>query len=357
MLACSAARGGRRAIALDLFNDRDTRRSALASQAVPWRTGIGLGFDRQALLAAARSLCPREQCAGLVYGTGFEDDPVLLRELADGRALFGNSPDTVAQLKDPGRFFPLLDALAIPHPAVVLAAPGSLDGWLVKRIGGSGGVHITAPEHVAGGECYYQRHSSGRNLSVLFLADGARAFILGVSEQWTAQIGEYPYAYAGAVGPIALERSVAMRLKQAIDALVEATQLVGCNSMDFLLERDRYAVLEVNPRPSATIDLYDADWPSGLFEQHLRACGGELPSMARAAYGSRAQRIVYAARPVRVPETLEFPPWCSDLPDPGTHIAALLPVCTVHAAAPDLEQAQSLALARAQWVDAQLVSP
>jgi uncharacterized protein len=357
MLACSAARGGHRVIALDLFNDRDTRRLARASQAIPWRTDIRLGFDRMPLLAVAERLCPHERCAGLVYGTGFEDDTALLRELAEGRPLFGNSVETVGRLKDPGRFFPLLDALAIPHPAVSLTAPTSLDGWLVKRIGGSGGVHITTPGHVAGGECYYQRHSYGRSLSVLFLADGVRAFILGVSEQWTTSIGEFPYTYAGAVGPIALEPSVATRLEQDLDAFVEATGLVGCNSMDFLLERDRYAILEVNPRPSATLELYDADWPSGLFEHHLRACRGELPSKACRGDGFRAHRIVYPARPARVPETLEFPPWCSDLPDPGIHIAAHLPVCTVHAAASDLKQAQSLVLARARWIEAQLAPP
>jgi uncharacterized protein len=354
MLARSAARGGYAVAALDLFNDRDTRQAARTSEAMPCRTSAGLGFDRQALLAAAERLCPPGQYTGVVYGAGFEDDPTLLRELAHGRALFGNSPETVTLLKDPGRFFPLLEELAIPHPAVALTAPERLEGWLAKRIGASGGVHITAAKPGALDGCYYQQHAPGRNLSVLFLADCRRAFVLGISEQWTACIGESSFAYAGAAGPVMLEPRVAIRLARDLDALVEATRLVGCNSMDFLMERDRFAVLEVNPRPSATIDLYDADWSSGLFEQHLRACCGELPDELRAGDGCRAHAIVYAARPVRIPEDLEFPAWCTDLPDIGARIGANLPVCTVHAAAPTSEQAKDRALSRARWIEAQL---
>jgi predicted ATP-grasp superfamily ATP-dependent carboligase len=38
----------------------------------------------------------------------------------------------------------------------------------------------------------------------------------------------------------------------------------------------RLAVLEVNPRPSATLDLYDDRWRARLFDAHLKARGGEL---------------------------------------------------------------------------------
>jgi uncharacterized protein len=342
MLVQSAARAGHPVCALDLFNDTDTGRLAVASEAVRSRAGETPGFDREDLLWRAARLCPPSRCLGFVYGTGFEDDVQTLKRLAAGRELLGNPPELVARLKDPTCFFGLLDRLSIPHPPTQLAAPDAPRGWLYKRRGASGGAHVVdasaAGGEAAAGEGYFQRRAAGRSLSLLFLADGRRAEVVGVSRQVTRRVGDRRYTYAGAVGPIDLPASVSRGLLDALQALVAHTGLVGCNSVDFLLAGTEPAMLEVNPRPSATMDLYDDDLPKGLFDAHLQACRGRLPGTSFRARTRlvRAHAIVYAGARLRISRDAAFPGWCSDTPRPGATVAVGAPVCTVHASGTDV---------------------
>jgi predicted ATP-grasp superfamily ATP-dependent carboligase len=330
-LAASAARAGHRVAVLDYFADRDTCAVAVACRSVV--SPRGLRFDRRRLLAAAEELAPPARSPGLVYGSGFEGRLALLGRLAEGRRLFGNPPPVVLGVRDPARFFPLLDRLGIPHPEVRLGPPADPGGWLVKQPGGAGGVHVVPADrpHARTG-AYYQRAMRGRSCSALFLADGRRACILGFNEQWqSAARPDLPYLYGGAVGQITLPPAVEADLRAHLDALVSATGLVGLNGVDFLLDGTSWSVLEVNPRPTATMELYDPDYDRGLFDAHLRACGGELPPGAAPARAVRAASILHAARAWRVREGFDFPAWCHDIPRPGTRFAPGDPVCTVQA--------------------------
>lgn len=360
LLAQSAARARCPVCALDLFNDADTRRVTLHSEAVDPRAGDRPGFDREDLLRRAARLCPPPGCLGLVYGAGFEDDTETLARLARGRELFGNPPELVERLKDPVRFFGMLDQLAIAHPDTTLVPPAQRRGWLYKRRGASGGAHVIDAGAVevdaAAGQGYFQRREAGRNLSALFLADGRDAEVIGVSRQLTRGTGRHRYAYAGAVGPIELPAALYRKLRDAVDALVVRTGLVGCNSLDFLLDGDRLSVLEINPRPSATMDLYDDDWATGLFDAHLNACRGRLPRAAavRRTRAARAHAIVYARRPLQIPADTAFASWCSDLPRPGSRVALDAPVCTVHAEAADVQRALQMMRRRRQRTELEL---
>jgi predicted ATP-grasp superfamily ATP-dependent carboligase len=337
-LAASAARGGYPVVVLDCFADRDTVAVARSAVAVA-RPGT-MHFDRAALLNHAEALAPAAHCAGLVVGSGFEGRGPLLSRLAAGRKLMGNPPAVVAAVKDPRRFFPLLDRLGISHPDVRYAPPAEPAGWLVKRTGGAGGTHVGfATEGRGGRGTYFQRLEAGRVGSVLFLCNGLRAWVVGFNEQWTRCVGAArPFVYAGAVGglglPVTLEREVRTRL----DELVAATGLRGLAGMDFIWRDDSWLVLEVNPRPTATLDLYDADFPKGLFGAHLQACAGQLPPEAAgpsAASRARAHLIVPADGPWRLPEEFVFPAWCHDLPQPGHTFTAGEPVCTIHSEGSD----------------------
>jgi predicted ATP-grasp superfamily ATP-dependent carboligase len=341
-LAASAARGGHRVIVLDYFADRDCASRAVASRAVV--SPKALRFDRHALLAAANALAPANRSAGLVYGSGFEGRIALLRRLARGRRLFGNDPDVVEAVKDPSLFFPLLDRLGIAHPETRLAAPSDSAGWLVKRTGGAGGVHV---RQAGSDRCepgsYFQRFEPGIPLSVLFLANGDRARVLGFNRQWTTPVrAELPFQFGGAAGGVSLPRRVALEISSGLDRLVAATGLVGLNGLDFLLGRGAWSVLEVNPRPTSTTELYDPDYPRGLFEWHLRACEGELPSRLPRLRACRALAVAHAALPWQVPTDFIFPRWCRDLPRSGTGFAPGDPVCTVHAVAADPRRAAAL---------------
>ena len=338
-LAASAARGGPRAGVLDCFADRDAR--ALADSCRPVASAHHLRLDSRALLRAARDLAPG---APLVYGSGLEGRTGLLQRLAAGRVLYGNRPEVVAEMRDPARFFPLLDRLGIEHPEVRRSPPADPAGWLVKRPGGAGGAQV---RHAAAGrppaDAYYQRLERGSTLSVLFLANAARARMLGVNRQWTAPARpDLPFLYGGAVGGVRLPPPVERAIRAGLDGLVAAGGLVGLNGLDFILRGNRWLVLELNPRPTATAELYDADYPRGLFEWHLRACRGELPQRPATPRATRAHAIFHAGTPARAGAGFAFPPWCRDIPMSGTRFEAGDPVCTVHASGADGERAVSL---------------
>ena len=352
MLAASARRGGYEVAVLDLFNDLDTRQIAARSEKVPGHEQGLARFAAHALLEAASRLAPGDAYAGLVYGSGFEGDIELLSELARGRRLYGNGIATIQSIKDPLRFFSLLKKSAIPHPEISLTCPDDARGWLAKKIGGSGGAHVMAADqigsHAAGH--YYQRFITGKNYSVSFLANGERALIVGFNQPWSIALGDWPYCYLGAINHVPLPGAMTARIQRDLDAIVQATGLVGLNGMDFIVNGDNYFVIEVNPRPSGTLDLYDADCPEGLFHWHLQASNGVLPERLFARTHIRAHAVVYALQALQLDRDVQWPQWCSDIPEPRSAFAPRMPVCMVHADGADLETVNALVHARRETI-------
>jgi predicted ATP-grasp superfamily ATP-dependent carboligase len=180
------------------------------------------------------------------------------------------------------------------------------------------------------------------------VADGRRACIIGFNRQWAAapQAGQ-SYLYGGAVGRIAIPPAVASGIRARLDSLVAATGLVGLNGLDFMMQDGEWSALEVNPRPTATMELYDPDFSRGLLDWHMRAARGELPGDPVPDGPARAHAIVRAPVAWEVPAEFRFPEWCRDLPDPGLAFSPGDPVCTVHAAAASPEAAVQLVRERA----------
>ncbi|HEY8553099.1 MAG TPA: ATP-grasp domain-containing protein [Burkholderiales bacterium] len=356
-LTQSAHKAGRRVVALDRFGDVDTRAAAVACRAIP---ADARGFDAETLLGAADALCPAGRCAGVVYGSGFECRPELLRALAAGRRLYGNSPETVERAKDPAAFFGLLRRLRIPHPEIAFAPPADRRGWLVKQAGGAGGEHVRPATRGASTErpVYYQRVCAGRGVSVLFLADGARCRIVGCSETWTcAHDSRAPYRYGGAVSDAEIPASVRERLYAAARMLTAALGLRGLNGLDALVQGDAFVVLEINPRPGATFELYEPKYGESFFELHLRASCGELPALTSVSALAHAHGVVYAPRALVVDADIAWPEGCSDLPLPGSAVAAAAPLCMVHAAGRTAAEARRLVLERRARVEALFAPP
>ncbi|HZF35298.1 MAG TPA: ATP-grasp domain-containing protein [Candidatus Angelobacter sp.] len=352
-LAVAARRSGRRVVVADLFGDTDTRASAEASLVVDG--DFDDGFDAAALLAAAERLAPAAsppRC-GLVYGSGLEARPELLAQLAVGRRLFGNAPATVARTKNPMAFFALLDRLGLPYPAISSAPPSDPAGWLLKRIGGSGGGHVEPAREGMGanGDRYFQRRIAGRPVGASFLADGRGALLLGFSEQWSAPDS---YRFGGLLQPAAISPRTAAAIPVALEALTRELGLVGLNSLDLIVDGDDFDILEVNPRPGANLDVFDGADPAGLFGLHVAACEGRLPERWTPPSQATAMSVLYAERALRVPRRLSWPAWVADRPAPGARIEAGAPICTVLAAAPSRAAARAAIAARTAHVFSEL---
>jgi predicted ATP-grasp superfamily ATP-dependent carboligase len=346
-LAASARRAGVPVVVADFFGDLDTR--ALARW-LPLPGDLETGVDGERLRDMIEAL--GQPVEGIVYGAGFEATPELLDELAGAAPLVGNSPAVVRAVKDPFAFSRLLERLGVPCPRVS-AQPLPGGEWLRKRRGGAGGAHVRpAPPPEPG--CYYQERARGRPVSALFSADGRHARLLGVSEQWPSPTAAAPFRYGGCAGPAAIPARLAAQLADVCDAVVAATGLVGLNSLDTLAEDAAFTVLEVNPRPGATLDVFDE---GALWRAHLDGVAGRLSGPEwTAAIGSRARAaaVVYAERAVRVGHDLPKLPRIADIPAPESIIPAGAPVCTVLAKARHVEAARDLARRRSGGVQRSL---
>jgi predicted ATP-grasp superfamily ATP-dependent carboligase len=341
-LAASARRGGYVPLVADFFGDEDTR--ALAERHVRLDTDIARGMVANELLDALEILATAHRPAGTVCGTGFEDRPELLARVSERWGLLGNSADTVTRIKDPLTFAALCHECGIPHPQTSLRPPADPRGWLAKRRGGAGGTHVTPVSQGNGNDDadYFQRRVEGTPVSALILADGRRGMVLGFSVQWSAPSPSHPFRYGGAARPAALAPRLAETMSTAVERLIAAVPLMGLNSADFLVDGDAFWLLEVNPRPGATLDIFEpAD--ESLFALHVDAIRGRLPEHVPVLSGAAASATVYAPHDIPSMPGIDWPDWAADRQNAGTQVSAGEPVCTVLARANEPSAAKALA--------------
>jgi predicted ATP-grasp superfamily ATP-dependent carboligase len=344
-----------RIVALDWFADRDLIDAADIAEAVPTRRSGG--FAERPLLRALRRLAPEGSL--LVPGSGFESRLPLLARLGARYRLAGNAPAVLARVKDPRQFFEAVQRLGIPHPEIADAVPlGGRGAWLVKRIGGAGGGHVR-PAHRSGPVprgCYAQRRLEGQPVSLAFLADGRGAEPVGFTLQWPSPTPTRPFRYGGAAFPADLPDALAARMAEWAARLAREFHLVGLGSADFLVEGDRAWLLEVNPRPGATLDLLDRARP-GLFQAHVEACFGRLRVPPPAPGPARASLILYADRGPLPILREEWPAHAADRPHVGSTIPAGGPICTIFGEGRDAPAARASAERRAAAIMAALAEP
>jgi predicted ATP-grasp superfamily ATP-dependent carboligase len=352
----AAAAAGYGVIALDAFADRDTAQSADLVCQVRYADG---SFD-MAELEAALGEAVLHGAGSFVYGSGFEAQPALLGLVEQYLPLVGNSQRVVRNMKRAITFFALLDVLNIPRPQVSLQQmdPGQLagGGWLVKRNGGSGGTHVrrAGPETLLPPNHYFEQALQGIPVSLLFAANGMKVREIGFNQQWLAPTAMMPYRYGGAVSNAVVPHAVRRQLLIAAQKLTSAVGLRGINSLDAIMQGERVWVLELNPRLSATLDLYPTQ-DGQLFELHMRAsAGGSLDGPLDTGL-SKAHYIVYAPENISLPEDYAWPAWVADIPADGALITAGDPVCTVTAEAQGPEQAVQLMAERVRMLVRDLI--
>lgn len=348
-LAASARRAGYAPLVADFFADADTAEIAPACRRLDG--DIGHGITGEALAKALASLADQapSPILGFVYGSGFEDRPQFLEQIGGRWPVIGNDAATVQRLKSPEVFFPELARLGICHPRTVMEPPAATSGWLVKRRGGAGGGHVARhARHSEAPGTYYQEAVSGRPVSALFVANGDRACVLGFSEQWTAPIGSRRYRYGGAVRPAEIANDLEKRMTSITETVAAHFKLRGLGSADFIVsdramsDRDLF-LLEVNPRPGATLDIFDSD-AEPLLHFHVEAVTkGTLPSAPLSLPGAAASAIVFAPCALAIPATMRWPDWVADRPHCGECIDKSRPICTVLAHAETPKAARRLA--------------
>jgi predicted ATP-grasp superfamily ATP-dependent carboligase len=325
MLAELAMRDGRPVVALDLFGDLDLRRSGARVMSRPSLT---------ALVDAALTLRP----GAVVYGASFENHPALVGRLAERHALLGNAPDTLRAVRDPQRLAAALRDAGHPVPRTVTAAPAHRSGrWLRKPLRGGGGTRVRAWRGGAlpAGTIVQQR-IDGVACSAAAVGDGVDAVVLGVSEQLVGRraFGVRGYRWCGNLAPPRVPTTPLLEQARAIcSCLASAFALRGLFGVDLVWDGERAWTIEVNPRPTASLEVIEAAHGVDVFDAHLRGCAGELPDIEAARAGAAGKAVLFATEDVVVGDSER---WLArgvrDVPHPGERIAAGRPICTLVAA-------------------------
>jgi uncharacterized protein len=337
MLAELGVRAGYEVVALDRFGDLDLQRLCPSVSVLRDLGGRG---GMAALVDAAEEI----QAPSVIYGAGLENKPGLVARLAAGRRLLGCPREIVGPVRDPVSLGASLGAAGLAYPATFGAGDALRRAersrrWLRKPVRGGGGRGIREWRGGAlHGEVVVQERISGLACSAAAVADGRSATVLGVSEQLIGQreLGARGHAWCGNLVPPRLgeaqRRALTVAARAICTHLASAFSLRGLFGVDLVWDGERAWVVEVNPRPTGSLECIEAAHEVGVFAGHLEGCAGRLPPIAPTPTPPRAagKAILFATRDVRVGDTRG---WLArgirDVPHPGERIAAGHPICTL----------------------------
>jgi uncharacterized protein len=337
MLAELAVSAGHDVVALDRFGDLDLQRLC---HSVSVLRDLGGRGGMAAVVDAAKDVA----APSVIYGAGLENHPGLVARLASGRRLLGCPRETLERVRDPASLGASLSAAGLAYPSTFGArdAPRRAERsrrWLRKPVRGGGGRGV---REWRGGaldrEVMVQEHVSGLACSAAAVGDGRSATVLGVSEQLIGHraLGARSYAWCGNLVPPRLgesqRRALAGAAQTICEHLAHAFGLRGLFGVDLVWDGERAWVVEVNPRPTGSLECVEAAHEVGVFAAHLEGCAGRLPSIAPAPTPRLAagKAILFATWDVRVGDTRGWPDrGIRDVPHPGDMIAAGHPICTL----------------------------
>ena len=331
----AAVNSGFDVIAIDAFADQDTQR--LAQRLLKLNVNDGL-IDGDTILNYLSSL-EQKNLVGFCYGAGFEMQPELLDEINQIMPVIGNSASVLQQCKDPKIFFKYCNKLGVPYPNVSFDTPTKKKGWLKKTIGSHGGMHIRHLEDIDEsdiknvGNVYFQQFQMGQSVSCLFFVSADAFFVIGFNEQWSDGDNGLLYRYGGAVSQIELSDLAKFRFTTYVSQLAKNLGLVGLNSCDAICDGDDIFILEINPRLSASIDLYrHMDLLKAHIDYSQISMDGATIQYNGMDIKSCAHKVVYSDGDLTVDDKLVWPEWVSDIPK-NLFFSIGEPICTVHAAA------------------------
>lgn len=381
-------------ICLDYFGDRDLqalcrrlKRGDLTTYSLA--KDFNLPFDAEHLLTVAQTL--RESFDHVVYTSNLENHPHILEQFEARWKIMGNDSKRVRKIRDWKivRAFCNENQIAFPETffsgeeekaEMAMESTGATDPsvtWLIKPIKGGGGrgvrqwtqkpqiphihsaVHKQASYftsissrsswlHIPSGTML-QKQLDGIPASAVFVADGNRVRLLGLTRQLIGEkgLGAHHFTWCGNIFPlmetVEAYQKVHDQVTLILKKFVMGFGLKGVGSLDFVLcKNQRPCFLEINPRYTGSMELLEQALGMSFFDLHIKGCEGDLstlPVMERRNIPSSTKNsfrkfwgkgIFYTRNTIVIPDTDEWIRWgIKDVPFQGERIEAGRPVCTL----------------------------
>ena len=171
---------------------------------------------------------------------------------------------------------------------------------------------------------FLQERIDGIPCSAAAVGDGQDAVVLGLTEQLVGRraFGVRGHRWCGNLvpprTPVPLDQARAI-----CSRLATAFGLRGLFGVDFVWDGERAWTVEVNPRPTASLEAIEAAYGVAVFDAHLRGCAGELPRIEAEPSSATGKAVLFATEDVVVGDSAR---WLErgvrDVPHPGERIAA-----------------------------------
>ncbi|MGD9602803.1 MAG: ATP-grasp domain-containing protein [Gammaproteobacteria bacterium] len=352
-LAAAARAAGWSPRVIDRFGDVDTAQVAAEVAVAPVDADGALSV---AFVVSTLATWRVHGAPYIVWGGGLEAQPGLLDELSRAGELLGSPRAAIRRLHDPVALAATLRELGIPVPDTREAAPPG-PGWLRKRRAAAGGWHVRrhrASAPTLPGE-YAQREIPGRAYSFSFVACAGGVEELSFNRPLALQpCAAQPWRYGGAVVDDTLPAAARGQCRDYAVRIATHLGWRGLCGFDFVYDGSRCVIVDPNPRPTATSAL--AFTPASTFAAHVAACeNAPLPPLDPQP-GVHGHAVCYAPDAIQIPNSLDWPDWVADRPQPGSLIPAQAPLCTVVAATDRAIGTEDLLAARLaalwQWIAA-----
>ncbi len=360
---------------------RAAAQSALRAGFQPYPIDLFADFDLQSLQPVQIERYPAEFLAALaaapqapwMYTGSLENYPRLIARLEKLRPLVGNGPAVLKKVRDPRWLAELLADSPVKFPETTfgdgLLAPrfeGREFIWKPLRSGGGMGIRRVHQDDAASLPASHvvQPMIVGQPISASFAVLNGEVSWIGATEQWIGCVWGAPqeFQYAGSLAPLVLSADEELALRQLAQRLARAAGLRGLCGLDLVRNDQGLWLIEVNPRYTASMELFELLSDRCLIAEH----GGEpqagLESRVPSQYA--AKLIVYAAQAGSCGQRLQrvladlraVPIAAADVPRLGVHFVAGNPICTLLKQGTSPEQLRATLLAAAAVVRAALDS-
>ncbi|MGY8731149.1 MAG: ATP-grasp domain-containing protein [Pirellulales bacterium] len=324
--------------AMDMFGDIDTRAQSNFQLLNNYPTDC-------------ISLLPDVQPDAICVTGAMENHPNVLQELTTRGTLLAPAVDQIARMRDPFDLQAVLASSRFQYPRTFASnEPLPLDEtqWLKKPIASAAGqgIHAIDNTHTSSLDptMIIQERIPGRHISAGFLMHPAHTELLGCTEQLLghSEFQASKYQYCGSIGPLHVPASINRQILELGKFLQLEYGLRGLIGVDLILHDEQLWLIEINPRYTASMELFESQYDRSMIQLHLDSFSSKPANFncinhAKIHYG---KAILFARTTTQIP--IEFHPiWqaalncrcptVADLPAIGATVLAGHPLFTIFA--------------------------
>ncbi|HID27532.1 MAG TPA: ATP-grasp domain-containing protein [Methanosarcinales archaeon] len=288
-IVCSAKRAGYKVFSLDCFGDVDLRQCAYSS----FLFEDPISADIESII---RDYIMDYGIDVIVLGSGFERV-----KPPRGCRVLNNDFEIMKKVTNKEWLMKKLDFLGIPHP-ITYNDLTEINNYpvLIKPRYGGGGMYNTLiynkeDQRVINKDVIIQDYITGTPASVSVISTKDDAVAIASNEQLIGA-PKYQFAYAGNITPLDIkQKDLQKHIQETAVQLISELKLIGYNGVDFIINKEGFFVIEVNPRLTGSLDTIELATDMNVFDMHVRAFNGELrPSTKIKRYA--AKKIIYATK-------------------------------------------------------------